>query len=72
MLPANLVVLKLHGNPCIGADNKFAYRREFVKELGDLEELDKIKVLPAERLSYQGHLPKMNLRKMLEDLEMKT
>lgn len=47
------MVLKLQGNPLANSGTtKFAYRREFVLALGDLEEFDKIKVLPAERLSY--------------------
>jgi hypothetical protein len=47
------MVLKLQGNPLANSGTtKFAYRREFVLALGDLEEFDKINVLPAERLSY--------------------
>lgn len=68
------MVLKLHGNPLCTADesSRFAYRKEYVLQCGDLEELDKLKVLPAERLKYQGHLPRLNIYKQLEDLEIKT
>lgn len=47
------MVLKLQGNPCTAnAENKFAYRKDYVIELCDLEVLDKLNVLPAERLYY--------------------
>ena len=60
------MVLKLQGNPLTNSGStKFAYRKEFVLVLGDLEEFDKINVLPAERLSYQGQLPKLNITKLL-------
>lgn len=72
-MPENLLALKLQGNPLVteGA-NKFTYRRDFILALENLEELDRLKVLPAERLNYQGLLPKVKIMNLLTDLELKT
>lgn len=53
-IPERLVVLKLHGNPLIdsNSNNKYEYRKPFVLWLEELDKLDKINVLPVERLSY--------------------
>lgn len=64
--PEGLMFLKLRGNPI--AANGFGYRKQFVEALPELQELDKIKVLAAERLSYQGLLPKVKIDKLLTDL----
>ena len=52
-LPTNLFALKLLGNPlCQEGTHKFSYRRDFVLALENLDTLDKVEVLPAERMSY--------------------
>jgi len=69
--PEGLLVLKLQGNPlCQATDasaHKFSYRSVYVENLANLDLLDNIEVLQAERLSYKGLLPRMNLQKMLKD-----
>ena len=65
-LPPSIMFLKLRGNPI--AAQPLKYRQPFVEQLADLQELDKIRVMPAERLSYQGMLPKLNLETLLKDL----
>lgn len=50
-LPDNLMVLKMLENPCTKENG---YRKKVVLGLKSLEELDRIKVVVAERMSYQG------------------
>ena len=57
----NLMILKLQGNPVQSVD----YRRRVVLSCGKLEELDRIKVVQAERMSYRG-LIKIDVEGMLE------
>lgn len=49
-IPVNLMILKMNGNPCV--KEKKDYRKSLVVYLKQLEELDKIKVIQAERLAY--------------------
>jgi hypothetical protein len=59
--------LKLRKNPIATISASMtAYRKPIVLGLPNLIELDKIEVLVAERLSYQGLLPKCNLEKLLK------
>ena len=61
-LPPNLLALKLIGNP-VHAKAKGAlsqYRKPIVLHLEHLEDLDKIEILPAERLTYQGVIKAKN------------
>jgi Leucine-rich repeat (LRR) protein len=51
-LPTSLLVLKLQGNPCAATDHKYLYRKDYVITLPQLEELDRLRILPAERLSH--------------------
>jgi hypothetical protein len=53
----------MNGNPCIKA--KKDYRKQVVLYLNLLEELDKIKVIQAERLAYKG-LVKVDVNKLIE------
>ena len=53
----SLIMFKLQGNPII--DKSFTYRKPFVLTLPVLEEFDGLPVNAAERLSYQGLLPKV-------------
>jgi Leucine-rich repeat (LRR) protein len=46
----NLMILKLHGNPM----DTLTYRKRVVLAMPKLEELDRIKVVQAERLAYRG------------------
>lgn len=55
-LPKNLQIVRMFGNPVETSDPK--YREKLVIALDDLCELDKIKVIQAERLWYKGLLPK--------------
>ena len=69
-LPANLLSLKLIGNPIerqASESNKLAaYRKPFVLHLSQLEDLDKMEILAVERMSYQGTLPRrVNIDEML-------
>jgi hypothetical protein len=50
------MILRLNDNPIEKEDLK--YREKNVLALDDLVELDKIKVIQAERLHYRGLLPK--------------
>ncbi len=50
-LPEGLMVLKMMENPCAKLDD---YRKKIVIGLKSLEELDRIKVVVAERMAYQG------------------
>ena len=55
-LPNNLLSLKFIGNP-IEQEAKecrelASYRKPFVMHLQQLEDLDKIEIVPAERMSY--------------------
>ena len=71
-LPKSLIILSLQENPLTReSDNQFAYRKPYVLELPELEEMDSVNVIAAERLSYQGLLPKVNIYKMLNEMETK-
>lgn len=71
-LPANVLVLKVTGNPFINKDQeKKVYRKPIVLALEKLEELDKLPVNQAERLAYRGLLPKFNVSKSLKEIEDK-
>ncbi len=65
-LPLNIQILKLNNNPI--SSDKF-YRKAIVLRLPVLEELDRIKVVPAERMSYQGVIKNVDVKKLLEDFE---
>lgn len=54
-LSKNLQIVRMNGNPIETGDAK--YREKIVVALDDLCELDKIKVIQAERLHYKGLLP---------------
>lgn len=58
------MILKLNGNPCV--KDKKDYRKILVVNLSLLEELDKIKVIQAERLCYQGLVKGVNIEELLE------
>lgn len=62
-LPQNLMILKMIENPV--AKKSATYRKEVVVKLESLEELDRIKVIPAERLAYKG-LIKINVDSLLD------
>lgn len=68
-LPSSLLFLKVKGN--LFRTDTFDYRKEYVLLLENLIELDRIEVQPAERLSYQGILPRYNVTKALTDLAEK-
>ena len=55
-MPPQLLALKLIGNPIEREAHESrdlaAYRKPFVLHFSQLEELDKIEILPAERMSY--------------------
>jgi Leucine-rich repeat (LRR) protein len=69
-LPESLIFLKLRGNPiATSSSSLIAYRKPIVLGLPNLIELDKIEVLVAERLSYQGLLPRCNLENLLKKKE---
>ena len=53
----------MNDNP-VEKTNPDDYRKEIVIALDDLVELDKIKVIQAERLSYKGLLPHTSRRKV--------
>ncbi len=53
------MILKLHENPVKN------YRKGLVVHLLKLEELDRIKVIEAERLAYRG-LIKIDIEKLIE------
>ena len=60
--PPNLLALKLIGNPA-HAKAKGAlstYRKPIVLHLQFLEDLDKVEILPVERLTYQGIIKAKN------------
>lgn len=75
-LPECLLVLKLQGNPlCQASDasaHRWSYRKVYVEALANLDQIDKVEVLQAERLSYKGLLPRMNLKTLLQDQETKV
>ena len=69
-LPQNLLSLKMVGNPmeqrAIQSKKISAYRKPFVLHLSLLEDLDKIEIVPAERMSYLGTLRrKVNIDEMI-------
>ena len=71
-IPQNILSLKLIGNPieqrALESKQLSAYRKPFVLGLADLTDMDKVEVIAAERMSYQGILPRsINLDKMLFD-----
>ena len=52
-LPKSLIILSLQYNPLTTeSSNQFAYRKPYVLELPELEEMDSVNVIAAERLSY--------------------
>jgi hypothetical protein len=55
------MILKLHGNPV----KDDVYRKPLVLHCEGLEELDRVKVVQAERLAYRG-LIKIDVAKLLE------
>lgn len=55
------MILKLQGNPVDSA----TYRKPIVLAMSKLEELDRIKVVQAERLSYRGVI-KVDVEKLLD------
>lgn len=55
----NLMILKMQGNPVTD------YRKKMVLHLPKLQELDRIKVVEAERLTYRGIL-KIDVVKLIE------
>ena len=59
-LPANLLSLKMIGNPmeqrAVESRALAEYRKPFVLHLSALVDLDKIEIVPAERMGYQGIL----------------
>ena len=57
----SMMILKLHGNPM----ESNSYRKRIVLAMPKLEELDRLKVVQAERLFYRG-LIKLDLDKLLE------
>lgn len=60
----------MHENPCAKEDPK--YRHKIVVQLEYLTELDKIKVVAAERLVYRGLLPaaqRIKVNEMLEEFK---
>ena len=68
--PPNLLSLKLKDNPIEQAaaeSGKLSlYRKPFVLHLKQLEQMDKIEVVAAERMSYEGTLPRrINIDEML-------
>ena len=58
----NMMILKLHGNPL----ESNSYRKRIVLAMPKLEELDRTKVVQAERLFYRG-LIKIDIDKLLEE-----
>jgi len=58
----------MNDNP-VEKNNPDDYRKEIVIVLDDLVELDKIKVIQAERLTYKGLLPHTSRKKVHEMLE---
>ena len=62
------MILRLNDNPIEKEDLK--YREKNVLALDDLVELDKIKVIQAERLHYRGLLPKhFNFQNKIEQFK---
>lgn len=55
-LPKSIIILRMDDNPFEKQDPK-EYRKNSVLALNFLTELDKIKVIEAERLYYRGLLP---------------
>ena len=71
-LPPNLLSLKLVGNPieqrAVESGQLSKYRKPFVLHLQLLEQLDKIEIVPAERMSYLGTINRrINIDQMLRD-----
>ena len=69
-LPPNLLSLTLTGNPIeqrARESGKISqYRKPFVLQLDSLQQMDKIEIIAAEKMTYQGILPrKVNLDEML-------
>jgi hypothetical protein len=70
-LPSNLLALKFIGNPieqrAVNSKQLSIYRKPFVLHLRFLEELDKIEIDAAERMTYEGTLPRrINIDQMLQ------
>ena len=55
-----MIILRMSGNPVSQAEDELdcKYRRQAVVALDNMIELDKIKVIAAERMLYKGMLPK--------------
>ncbi len=72
-LPHCLLFLKLRQNP-VQSNNPLlsAYRKPIVRALPELVELDKIEIVVAERLAYEGLLPKCNIEKLLKEKVAKS
>ena len=69
-LPPNLLSLKMIGNPmeqrAVESRALAEYRKPFVLHLSALVDLDKLEIMPAERMGYQGILRRgVNLNDML-------
>ena len=65
-----MLSLKLKGNPieqqASESGRLAAYRKPFVLHLTQLEDLDKLEIVAAERMSYLGTLPRsVNIEEML-------
>ena len=64
--PENLLIVKVHENPFSKKQaSEVNYRKQLVLRLQQLEELDRIKVIEAERLAYKG-LIKIDVEKLLD------
>ena len=61
--PKSLLILKMQGNPC--TTEMPDYRKSLVTALPLLEELDRIKVVAAERVAYMGMMPGLDVEQML-------
>ena len=66
-LPVNISMLHMNQNPVEMEDPD--YRKRIVCALEYLTELDKIKVVAAERMTYRGLLPHSSLAKVQANLE---
>lgn len=66
-LPKNLCIFRLNENPVEKEDPD--YRKKIVVALEYLTELDKIKVIAAERLIYRGLLPQTQFLRVNQMIE---
>lgn len=69
MLPKNLNILRLSDNPVEKSDPN--YRKQCVLALDWMTEMDRIKVVQAERMVYKGLLPasRFNVKQKLEEFK---